>query len=302
MNRLVIAVLVGAAGLLASDAAALAQGTTFAGGRLTSIERTNTYQPSVGITVQPRGNRIALRFTTTLLCGRTRHEVGGGGEIDWDGSIYAAEGVGRIELGGGDVRYAWQVTGTVSGQASDGILRIAGREKVGRRTRRCTSRPVRAFQTRAQYEPIGAGTGPELGGLYVGTTDQTITDDLPGPVVMRVSPDGRRIGAHWEAAAACGRGPREIFTNFTPSSAVRNGASFYRAERFEQSFSDALVRYQVRFSGAFKADGAFGTLQLRTSVYDRTGKKLRTRCDSGLHRWTAMRASFVPGSPPFPTR
>jgi hypothetical protein len=302
MRRYVIAVLMSTAGLLASDATALAQNATFGGGRFASIERSRAYRPTVGMTVQPRGDRISLRFSTTVLCGRISHDVGGIAEIPWNGSTYAAEGVGRVRLERGRVDFAWEIRGTVMGAASDGILRVVGRQVVGGRTTACTKRPVRAYQTRAPFSRTGMGSGPEPGGAYLGTTDTIVTDDLPGPVALRISKDGRRVGGRWEASAACGSGPREIFTNFTPSSYVRPDGSFYRAERFAQRFSDAFVRYQVRFSGRFTSEGAWGTLYLRTAVYDRTGKKLRTRCDSGVRNWTAMRASLVQGSPPHPTR
>ena len=302
MWRSAVAVLVGSAGLLASDTMAWAQNPTFGGGRLSTHERTGDYRPSVGITVQPRGERIALRFTTTVLCGRITHQVGGFVEVPWNGNTYAAAGEGELKLGRGEVNFVWDIKGTLSGRSSDGILRIVGRETVNGRTRDCERRPVRAYQTRGPHEPTGPGGAPQPGAAYLGTTQMTIVDRNPGPVVLRVSPDGRRVAARWEAAATCGRGPREIFTNFTPSSYVRPDGSFYRAERFSQRFSDALVRYRVRFSGRFTADGAWGTFELRTAVYDRTGKTLRTRCESGRHRWTAMRAQLVPGSPPHPTR
>jgi len=286
--------------VLAGDSAALAQ-TTYAGGRLPSLERSGTYRPTLGVVLQTRGDSIAIRFTTSLRCGRNLYDVSGRKVVGWDGNVFAAKGASVLTVGGGKVGYAWTISGTVSGQAGDGILRIADSERLGRRTRACTQRPVRAFQTRAQYAPSGDFSGPEHSGAYTGMSDSTIVDGLPGPVTLRVSPDGRKVGALWEASAPCVPRSREIFTNFTPPSGLRPDGSFYRAERFTVRFSDAVVRYQVRFSGRFRIDGAFGTLQLRATLLDRRGRKTLARCDSGRRSWTAMRASFVPASPPAPT-
>ncbi len=285
------------AGFLGADAVAMAQ-TTYGGGRLASIERSRTYRPTVGFVLQTRGStQAAIRFTTTVLCGKTSYDVSARKLVTLTGSRFSAKGASTIELDGAVLGYAWRINGGVNGQAADGVLRIAGALKTAKRTRKCAQRPVRAFQARARYAPTGAFSGPERAGAYVGLSDSTIVDGLPGPVRLRVSPDGLRVGAMWEASAPCEPRSREVFTNFTPSSAIRRDGSFYRAERFTVRYSDAVVRYRVRFSGRFRVDGAVGTLQQRATIYDRRGKRVRARCDSGRRSWTAMRASLVPAAP-----
>jgi hypothetical protein len=59
-------------------------------------------------------------------------------------------------------------------------------------------------------------------------------------------------------------------------------------------FSDAVVRYRVRFGGRFVGDGVAGRLRMRARVFDRRGR-LETRCDTGVRRWRARVA--VAGAP-----
>ena len=77
------------------------------------------------------------------------------------------------------------------------------------------------------------------------------------------------------------------FVNFTPAMRVRPDGTFSRRERFSVSLRGRLVRYRATFTGRIRTDGATGTLRLRTRVYDRSGTKLRTKCDSGRRIWVA---------------
>ena len=56
-------------------APATAQSPGYGGGRLPSaaVPRSG-YVPTLGIALQPRGDRMALRFDTSLRCGRTSYE------------------------------------------------------------------------------------------------------------------------------------------------------------------------------------------------------------------------------------
>ena len=58
---------------LASDASA----QTFGGGRLQTAALPKRYEPTVGISLQPRGSQIAVRFDTTLRCGKEVFEATG---------------------------------------------------------------------------------------------------------------------------------------------------------------------------------------------------------------------------------
>jgi hypothetical protein len=70
---------------------------------------------------------------------------------------------------------------------------------------------------------------------------------------------------------------------------IRPDGSFSRAERFAVRFRDALLRYRVRIAGRVSGEAANGTLRLRVGIFSRNGKRLKTRCDSGLRNWSAGR-------------
>jgi hypothetical protein len=109
------------------------------------------------------------------------------------------------------------------------------------------------------------------------------------PVLLRVSSTGKKIGARWTARAACrGRSPH-VFVNFTPPMRIRPDGSFSRAERFSYGYADAFIRYRVRIAGGISGETANGTLRLRARIYSADGKRLRSRCDSGVRSWSAAR-------------
>ena len=116
-------------------------------------------------------------------------------------------------------------------------------------------------------------------------------------MVLRTTRDGAKVAARWNAIARCRRGPSERLGNFTPATRVRPDGSFERRERFSVRYADALVRYRVRFAGRFQADGAQGELRMRARVFDRRGRRLRTRCDTRRRRWQALAAETAPVPP-----
>ena len=122
-------------------------------------------------------------------------------------------------------------------------------------------------------------------------------------MVIRASKDAHKVTARWTIAAKCRRGPRELFVNLTPPTRVRADGSFGRNERFAVRYVDALVRYRTRFAGRFAGEGASGTLRLRARVFNRSGKKLRTRCDSWTRTWNvALGGAGAPAPAPTPPR
>jgi hypothetical protein len=117
--------------------------------------------------------------------------------------------------------------------------------------------------------------------------------------VLRTTRDGRKVAARWNAIARCGRGPRERLVNFTPATRIGTAGGFLRKERFTVRYTDAVVRYRVRFGGRFLADGASGRLRMRAAVMDRR-RRVLTRCDTGTRNWHALPAETTPapGTPP----
>ena len=286
-----------ALGLLMSvPAVARAQSPAFGGGLLPYTSVPRGFDPSVGIALQPREDRMALRFDTTLLCGRQTFEAVGRALVPFDGSAFSARGASRVR--GLGLRYAWVLNGVVSGQTVTGEMRIAGVRRRGARRIRCTRHQARRFQARIGTAPAGAPASARPAAEYLGVSAIRI-GGLPGPVVLRTTRDGRKVAARWNAIARCGRGPRERLVNFTPATRIGTAGGFLRKERFTVRYSDAVVRYRVRFGGRFQADGASGRLRMRAVVMNRR-RDVLTRCDTGTRSWHALSAETTPapGAPP----
>jgi hypothetical protein len=286
--------------LVAIPAAARAQAAGYGGGSLPYTTPPRTFKPSVGIVLQPRGARLALHFDTLLLCGRTREEAVGRRLVALAGSSFAASGASVARSGRVRFAYAWSLRGTVAGPTVTGNLRITGRRRIGHgRWIRCRRKPARSFQARLATQPAGPAARPRPASSYYGLSRIVIVDGLRAPVVLRTTRDGAKVAARWNAIARCRRGRPERLANFTPATPVRPGGTFARSERFSVRYADALVRYRVRFAGRFQSDGAQGELRMRARVFDRGGRRLRTRCDTRRRRWHALAADTAlvpPGS------
>ncbi len=290
--------------LLALGLAGDASAQTFGGGRLQTAALPKSYDPTVGISLQPRGSQIALRFDTTLRCGKEVFEASGRKVVAFDGSSFSAAAASIKRVARGRLAFEWTLSGTVAGNAASGTLRIAGVRRTSGRERACAAKPTRAFEARLATPPAGAAAQPRSRGLYLGTSSYEIVDRLQAPVVIRASQDARKVTARWTIAAKCRRGQRELFVNLTPPTRVRTDGSFGRSERFAVRYVDALVRYRTRFAGRFAGEGASGSLRLRARVFSRSGKTLRTRCDSGTRTWNVAPAgtgATAPAPTPAPT-
>jgi hypothetical protein len=275
---------------------ARAQAPAYGGGVLPQASPPRGYTPTLGITLRPSGDRLALRFDTTLRCGRSTYDVAARRTVPFDGASIAASGAGRLRLVGGRVRFAWSIAGRVDGQTATGVLRIDGVRTVGARRRTCSRRAERPFEARVPVAPAGAPGLPSSRAVYLGLSAHRLRGGFAAPVIVRASRNGRKVAARWTAEARCRNGGRVRLVNFTPPTGVRTDATFRRRERFTQRFVDLVIRYRVAFAGRIAADGATGTLRLRASVYDpRRGNELITRCDTRRHAWTA-----VPGNPDLP--
>ena len=267
-------------------APAAAEARTYAGGLLPSWGAKG-YRPHVGITLEPQGRSVALRFHTSLKCGREFLEIrdlalrplrSGRVRARVNGVSYSGE---RLET-----RVRWSLSARVGPRLARGTLTIRGRRTKGRR-QRCRARPKRRFTARLVTPPQGAPAAPRRGGTYLGLARNKVVRSYRGAVVVRVAPGGRQAYGIWEARAPCRRGGPEVFGNFTPPTRIKPDHSFRRNERFRIRYSDAVVRYRVSFGGRFTTDGVRGTLRLRARIYDRRGR-LRTTCDSGVRPWTAL--------------
>ena len=98
--------------------------------------------------------------------------------------------------------------------------------------------------------------------------------------------DGRSYRPKGASRFAIGtrRGNRVVFAWTLRGQA---DGSFSLAERFGVSYADVFIRYRVRFAGRVSGEYANGTLRMSERIYTPNGKRLLTRCDSGLRSWSA---------------
>src|SRR3954470_1096510 len=265
--------------------AASAQSPPAYGGGLFGTLHAKGYDPTVGVTFESRGDKLALRFDTTLRCGHDTYQVSGHKVVPNAGGHAQAKGHGSFSLGRGRVRFSWGLSADVGSSSATGVLDIRGKR---RRRESCTHKPTRHFEALLATDPTGAPAPPRPAAAYLGLSDNRARGGMRLPVLLRTSANGSRVGARWSASAPCGRGAPETLINFTPPTVVRPGGSFSRSEHFKQVFADDVVRYRVTFRGHFTTDGAAGQLRARMRVYGLKGKRLLTRCDTRLRRWTAL--------------
>jgi len=282
--------------------AAPAMAQDYGGGRLPSAGVPGTaYVPTMGIALQARGDRMALRFDTSIRCGRTSYDIVGRTLGAFDGRVFSASASRRMRIPGGRIDYAWAVAGEADGTVASGTLKLTGTRVAGGRSTACNRKPSRRFNARVAAPAPAGAPRPPASSTFGGLSEIRVADGLRAPVVLKATRSGRRIAARWTALARCGRGPRLELVNFSPSMRIGSKGGFSRAERFRVRYSDALVRYRVRFAGRVSGEGAHGTLRLRARVYTRSGGRLLTRCDTRTRRWSAALLRTlppVPGSTP----
>ena len=267
---------------------AAAQSPSYGGGRLPSAAVPKRgYIPTLGIVLQPRGGQIAMRFDTSLRCGGTSYDTVGRAVVPFDGRSFSAGAARRFRIGGGRVVFAWTLAGQADGTIASGTLRLTGTRTVNGRRTACNRKPTRRFSARLAGPAPAGSPSPPARASFGGLSAIRVADGLRGPVVLKVTGSGRRIAARWTALASCRRGPRADLVNFTPSMRIRPDGTFGRSERFRVAYTDAVVRYRVSFAGRISGEGAAGRLRMRARIFDRSGRRLVTRCDSRTRSWTA---------------
>ena len=262
----------------------------YGGGRLPASPAKGGFTPTVGITLQPRGDRLAFRFDTELKCGRTVYTVIGRAVVPFDGRTFGGSASRRLAIGRGPgkrILFRWVLRGAVDGTIGSGRLTIAGVRIINGKRTSCSHKPRRRFSARVLGTAPTGSPQPPAKAAFGGLSEIRTADGLRAPVVLKVGSTGKRIRSRWNAFANCGRGPRTDLTNFTPPMRLRADGSFSRAERFSVSYADVFIRYRVRFTGRVSGELANGTLRLRARIYNYRGTKLRTRCDSGVRTWSA---------------
>ena len=233
-----------------AEGAAAQQPATFGGGRLPSAAAPQSYVPTVGISLQPRGARIAMRFDSSvaLRARRLRHRRPRGGPV----RRHDVQPAGRVD----PERRARAARVRVDGQRAD---QRRQRHRHPARRRRAPDLRARA----ALHGEAGPGVRGTRRGRAGGRTRAAAaarllrrhehrtrsSTGIPAPVMLRATKDARKVTARWTMAAKCRRGPRESFVNLTPATKVGPNGGFARKERFSVRYADALVRYRTSFAG-----------------------------------------------------
>jgi hypothetical protein len=277
---------------VASIATASASAQTpapFGGGLLPPLSAKG-YQPSLGVTVQPGDGQVTVWMDTSLRCGSTTYFFADRVEAPSSGAHFDASGAGRVPRERARVRYSWSMSADVGPQAVTGVVTVTGTERFRGRVRSCKAKPARFFQARLAAAPAGGPAPPRADGLYFGLSDLHVSPGIGGPVVMRVGSGAQRAVARWSFAPRCRNRDWTIgfHDNYSLIGRIAPDGSFARAERFHVRFRDSLIRYRAFFGGTFTSDGARGTLRMRARIFNRHGTRLITRCDTGVHRWTAL--------------
>src|SRR4051794_40318282 len=107
--------------------AASAQSPPAYGGGLFGTLHAKGYDPTVGVTFESRGDKLALRFDTTLRCGHDTYQVSGHKVVPNAGGHAQAKGHGSFSLGRGRVRFSWGLSADVGSSSATGVLDIRGK-------------------------------------------------------------------------------------------------------------------------------------------------------------------------------
>ena len=281
----------GAVTVAALAVAAPAQAQSYGGGLLPATAAKGGYTPTLGIVLQPRGGQIAVRFDTYIRCGRRDdYRIFGRKTVPFDGRSFRAKAFRQKRIGTGRrsrIVYRWKVRGQLDGTIAAGRVTISGTRHIDGRRTACRRKPTRRFAARIQGAAPTGSPAPAGRAGFGGVSDVQIGGGLPAPVMLRVLRSGRRVYSRWTGVGDCGRGPNDELANITPSMRIRPDGSFSRAERFNVPYLDVFIRYRVRFAGRISGEYANGTLRMRSRIYTPDGKRLLTRCDSGLRSWSA---------------
>jgi hypothetical protein len=189
-----------------------------------------------------------------------------------DGVNFTAAGKQRLR-GLGTLRFS--MSGTLAADAASGQLKIG--------MSRCP-KYTRDLMLRTESAPAGAPAVPAAASLFAGLTGQTAAGVRLG-IALRVTKKGRVWGI-WGASMKCGPKATSQIVNASPTTAIKPDGSFTRNETYTVRWSDgSRERYRVHFTGRFLADGAVGTMRVRSQLRKRGHRYYP--CDSGTVAWAA---------------
>jgi hypothetical protein len=143
---------------------------------------------------------------------------------------------------------------------------------------------TRDLVLRSESAPAGAPAIPAAASLFAGMTGQSTAGARLG-IGLRVTKKGRVWGL-WSASMKCGPKATSQIVNASPTTKIRPDGSFTRNETYTIRWTDgSRERYRVNFTGRFLADGAAGTMRVRSQLRKRGHRYYP--CDSGTVGWAA---------------
>jgi hypothetical protein len=261
-----LAALAAAAPAYAGPSAA-ADGTTYGG---SGFRGARLASPSLGLLVRPDG-RVTARAGFTITCGRKLSYVQLYARLSGTmrGTAFSASGHTRLS----NRRSAQvRIQGTADGQTATGTARMSAPH--------CTAY-TRSFVLHTESAPAGVAAVPAPGAKLTGLTVQS-TGGMRLPMSIAITHNGK-VTALWDVLMSCNPST-DTLQNLTPPTPIRPDGTFTRSESFNIRYTSGLVdHFRVKLTGAFRADGASGTLEasMRTT---KPGSRYRP-CASGAQTW-----------------
>ena len=245
------------------------------------------YTHGLSVALRRSGSAVKYRLVNGTRCGRYGFpNLFLAGSAHVGRGAFANSGARTMPHTRGRLRMRYSIRGRFTPAGARGTVALSGTYSTGARTYRC--QPFRApFDVRRRAHPSGSPAVATLGVAYHGLSGQRVTG-IGAPVSLSVDRGSMRVAAEWVARTRCARNV-DGFQNLTPLTPIGRDGRFRRSERFTQHYIDADVEYHMTFSGQFLADGARGTLRAMAIERDRRTHRIRSRCDSGVVRWTAVR-------------
>ncbi len=139
------------------------------------------------------------------------------------------------------------------------------------------------FALRSESAPAAPAAMPPPRSVFHGLTAQS-AGGVRLPISLTATHNGK-VWANWDATMNCRPGTFPM-TNVTPITKIRPDGTFTRSERYVIRYKGGLVdHFRVKVTGAFRADGATGTLEARVRT-TQPGHRFRP-CASGKQAWAA---------------
>ena len=274
---------------------ASAQSPTFGGGRLQTAALPKTYSRRSASRCSRAGARSPCASTRRCAAAATSSTPPGASSSRSTAGAFSAAGASVRRVAGGRLAFEWTLT------RHD--LRQRGERDAADQRRAAGLRPPPRL--RRQAHPPVRGP-PRRRARRRAPRSRSRAGSTSAPAATRSSTGFRRPSSSARArtrarSPRAGRSPRSAAAARASCSSTsrRRRASAPTARSPAASASPSATSTRSSATGRASpagspADGASGTLRLRARVFNRSGKRLRTRCDSGTRTWNAAFADDTP--------